>query len=491
MGARRHRRRRVRRRHHVDRPERRSNDRRRPRPQPRRPTPPPAVTPPPLAAGRPGPNGGVVVRWFVGLGTGAQPAAAPGQRRSSSTTFNASQKDVYLALEIYDNNVAAQQAQDPDRGRQRAGHHRAGRRRGPEPLPRQPARPGAAHRQDQLQRAGRRSQARRLLQARRGRRDDRRPVRRLSVVHLLQQGPVRRGQAAVSADQGRRPVRGQAVGHGRRPHPRHEADRRQERQRRHERRASIPTNIVQWGFDMQYADNSPLAESTLFGPGSFVAADGKTAQIPANVSTGEKWYNDGVWKDHFIPTRRADQQRPARQGQRVRVGQPGHERVATPGSRAASTRPRRPSPSSSSSGAPSRRPTTASTTAKLHADTFSMLNTTKHPDEAFKALTALVASPELLTLYGAMPADPAQQDAFFKSIDKNFPDSSSTGPSRRPCWPSRTSPTTSPGSPTTPSPRPPGRPSRTSTGPRPGSTSMPSSTTLKTTLQGIFDEPAS
>jgi multiple sugar transport system substrate-binding protein len=60
-------------------------------------------------------------------------------------------------------------------------------------------------------------------------------------------------------------------------------------------------------------------------------------------------------------------------------------------------------------------------TAKLHADTFSLLSSTKHPDEAFKALTALVASPELLTLYGAMPANPAQQDAFFKSIDANFP----------------------------------------------------------------------
>ena len=60
-------------------------------------------------------------------------------------------------------------------------------------------------------------------------------------------------------------------------------------------------------------------------------------------------------------------------------------------------------------------------TAKLHADTFSLLKTTKLPDAAFKALTALVASSELLTLYGAFPADPAKQDAFFKSIDANFP----------------------------------------------------------------------
>jgi multiple sugar transport system substrate-binding protein len=62
-------------------------------------------------------------------------------------------------------------------------------------------------------------------------------------------------------------------------------------------------NVVQWGFDMQYADNSPLAEASLFGASSFVAADGKTAEIGDPVRVGEKWFNDGVWKDHFIRTR--------------------------------------------------------------------------------------------------------------------------------------------------------------------------------------------
>ena len=36
-------------------------------------------------------------------------------------------------------------------------------------------------------------------------------------------------------------------------------------------------------------------------------------------------------------------------------------------------------------------------TAPLHVDTFSILKTTKVPDEAFKALTAMVESVELLT----------------------------------------------------------------------------------------------
>ena len=37
------------------------------------PTPAPAITPEPIDTSVPGPNGGVVVRWFVGLGAGGQP----------------------------------------------------------------------------------------------------------------------------------------------------------------------------------------------------------------------------------------------------------------------------------------------------------------------------------------------------------------------------------------------------------------------------------
>ena len=76
--------------------------------------------------------------------------------------------------------------------------------------------------------------------------------------------------------------------------------------------SSTPSNIVQWGFDSQYQDNSARAEDAFFGAGSFLADDGKTAQIPDYIAPGEKWFNDGVWKDHFIPTAEPDRQRPAR-----------------------------------------------------------------------------------------------------------------------------------------------------------------------------------
>src|SRR6185503_8411426 len=72
-------------------------------------TPPPAVTAAPLPADQPGPNGGAVVRWFVGLGAGGQPQQFAAEQ-AFVNAFNDSPeaKDkVYISLEIYNNNVAA------------------------------------------------------------------------------------------------------------------------------------------------------------------------------------------------------------------------------------------------------------------------------------------------------------------------------------------------------------------------------------------------
>ena len=81
--------------------------RRRPRPRPPQ-APSPSIvniTPAPIAAG-PGPNGGTVVRWFIGLGAGTQPAQI-GPEQAFITAYNASQKDVYIQYEIVDNTQAS------------------------------------------------------------------------------------------------------------------------------------------------------------------------------------------------------------------------------------------------------------------------------------------------------------------------------------------------------------------------------------------------
>ena len=128
------------------------------------------------------------------------------------------------------------------------------------------------------------------------------------------------------------------------------------------------------------------------------------------------------------------------------------------------------------------------TTAKLHADTFSMLKTTKHPDETFAVLSALAASGDLATIYGAMPADPTQQQAV-QGLDRQaVPEgASSTGPCRRRCSATRTSPTTRPGSPTTPSRKTAWQAFWNKYRTTPGVDIDAELDTLKTTLQGIFD----
>ena len=181
-----------------------------------------------------------------------------------------------------------------------------------------------------------------------------------------------------------------------------------------------PANIVQWGFDSQWADNNPFAESTIFGASSLVGADGKTAQITEPLKTGLQWFSDGVWKDHFIPTYAAAQQRRcSAQGNSFQSGNLAmaetHSWYMCCINPAA---PAKPSFVWGTAVAPSYNGTT---TAKLHADTFSLLKSTKNPDEAFKALTVLLQSGDLLVDYGAFPADKTKQQAFFDTINKQLP----------------------------------------------------------------------
>ena len=62
------------------------------------PTAAPAITAPPIDTTAPGPNGGVVVRWFVGLGAGGQPQQLQAEAEFVNT-FNNSQR-TSTALEI-------------------------------------------------------------------------------------------------------------------------------------------------------------------------------------------------------------------------------------------------------------------------------------------------------------------------------------------------------------------------------------------------------
>ena len=162
-----------------------------------------------------------------------------------------------------------------------------------------------------------------------------------------------------------------------------------------------PENIVQWGFDMQWADDRSDTEATIFGASSVVSADGKTAQITPQFTQGLKWFNDGVWKDHFIPTSAQIQSDLLGKGNPFQSG--NLAMADTHSWYTCCINPAAPAKPSFSWGVAVTPANDGVTTAKLHADTFSILNTTKNPEEAFKAVAALVASPELLTNYGGVP----------------------------------------------------------------------------------------
>ncbi len=381
-------------------------------------TPPPAVTPAPLPPDQPGPNGGVVVSWFVGLGAGGQPQQLQAEAEFVNA-FNASQKDVYISLAIYNNNVAANilktqiaagNAPDiigpvgveglnlfrdqlldlaplitstgysvPGVDPKLVDFFKLGENGATVGVPFATYPSFLYYNKDLFDEAKLPLPPTKVGELYDGKPWDMDAVRTLAMKLTVDTA----GNDATSP-------------------------------------TFDPTKVVQWGFDMQYADNSPLAETALFGASSFLAADGKTAQIPDQVSTGEKWYNDGVWKDHFIPSAAQINSDLLDKGNEFESGN-----LAMNESHSWFTccvYPAAPAKAKIKQFGFAIAPAYNGTiTAKLHADTFSLLKTTKNPDAAFKALTALVASSELITLYGGFPANPAQQDAYFKATEANFP----------------------------------------------------------------------
>jgi multiple sugar transport system substrate-binding protein len=384
-------------------------------PTPQLVTPVPIITPEPLPAG-PGPNGGVVVHWFIGLGAGTQPAQI-GPEQAFAAAYNAAQKDVYLSLLIVDNTqaanilktqivagtapdiigpvgveglnifrdqlldlaplVASTGYSNPNVDPKLVDFFKLGLNGATIGLPFAVYPSMIWYNKDLFTEAGLPLPPSKVGDLYDGKPWDTEALRQLGMKLTVDS----KGNDATSAD-------------------------------------FDPANIHQWGFDSQFQDNSARAEDAFFGAGSFLAADGKTAQIPDYVKAGETWFNAGVWTDHFIPT--ANQITSALLGA---GGEFGSGNLAMDeGHTWFSCCVAPPKPAKQFKFGFAVNPlSNGTTTSPLHADTFSILKGSKVPDAAFKALTALIASPDLLTTYGAMPADTTKQDAWFKSIDAQFP----------------------------------------------------------------------
>jgi multiple sugar transport system substrate-binding protein len=170
-----------------------------------------------------------------------------------------------------------------------------------------------------------------------------------------------------------------------------------------------PEQIVQFGYGNQFTD--VRGRDTLFGSGNFVDAEGN-AVIPEAWREAEHWYHQAMWEDYFYPN--------GVYGNSELLGGPGGNWFGTGNlamvtihswflgwGTADLTDGWDFAPVPSHNGV---------TTAKLHADTFGIMETTAHPEEAFAVLTHLLGekSEELTTLYNGMPARLSLQNGYIE-----------------------------------------------------------------------------
>ena len=171
------------------------------------------------------------------------------------------------------------------------------------------------------------------------------------------------------------------------------------------------TKIVQFGYGLQMSDLRGYA--TAFGAGSFVAADGKSAQIPKQWADALTFYQNAMWKEWWIPNNAYGNSDTFNKGDVFASGKVAMVPIHTWYDGFAALQPLDfdyyPMPAA---------PGSKTVTAKMHADTFEITRYSKNPDAAFKALSYLLttAAPDLLNIYGGMPAKKSAQADFLTTF---------------------------------------------------------------------------
>jgi multiple sugar transport system substrate-binding protein len=176
-----------------------------------------------------------------------------------------------------------------------------------------------------------------------------------------------------------------------------------------------PTRIVQYGYSTMFSSAQGIG--TLFGAGSVVGPDGR-AQVPDQWRAAWKWVHDAMFGEQpFMPSAPVYNSDEWGNGNPFSTGKVAMinmhlwyipcclGNIVTNWGLAAM---------------PSYNGTI---TAKLHADNFRIMRTTRHPQEAFQVLQYLTVErgAELLQIYGGMPARQADQPAFFEVFTANYP----------------------------------------------------------------------
>lgn len=174
-----------------------------------------------------------------------------------------------------------------------------------------------------------------------------------------------------------------------------------------------PSAIIQWGFVNQWAGAGAMRQNaTMFGSGSVIGEDG-SAVMPDHWRTAFDWFHDAQWETYIMPN----------------AAQEGSDLLAAGNPFASGNVAMAQSHlwytcclEDTEWDAAAMPSYNGEITARLHADTFRILNSTENPLQAVEFLTFLVgdASLDLLGVYGGMPARPDDQQAFFDGLDEKY-----------------------------------------------------------------------
>lgn len=174
-----------------------------------------------------------------------------------------------------------------------------------------------------------------------------------------------------------------------------------------------PAVIEQFGFIHQWA--ATRSEWSSFGGAPLWDAETQTVTIPENWREQAQWSFDRLWVDHTIPNGTYDASA-LLNGNAFNSGNVAMARsflwyTCCLGDLDANFNV---APLPAYNG---------NFYSTVDADTFRIVKTTEHPQEAFEVLTYLQgeASLELLAVYGGLPARAADRDAYFAGLEENYP----------------------------------------------------------------------
>jgi multiple sugar transport system substrate-binding protein len=174
-----------------------------------------------------------------------------------------------------------------------------------------------------------------------------------------------------------------------------------------------PKKIAQWGLELQRDDLRGMG--AYFGAGSLVGADGKTAQIPEAWKAAWKFYYQSIWTDHISVTGPQFESKDINPNDYPffagNTAMSENFLWATYGLSDLDDWDLAALPSYN-----------GKVTAAFNADTFRIMKSTKHPEEAFEVLKYLLgdAAGDLLKAYGGFPARTDEQAAGIEALQSQF-----------------------------------------------------------------------